>query len=139
MAMLAGRPRGRGDRLRRVTNGASGDLERVAQISRAMVHEWAMGTSISALQLSAEGGAVSDRTRELRDAEQQHLADEAMRRARRLLADHRPQLDELAGGLLRNEVLERQDIDAVMAGVRAARTRPRAACWWPRGGRQPEA
>ena len=53
----------------------------VAAISRSMIHEWAMGTSVSALQLAAEGGAVSDRTRELRDAEQQHLADEAMRRA----------------------------------------------------------
>ena len=61
-----------------------------------MIHEWAMGTSVSALQLVAEGGAVSDRTRELRDAEQQHLADQAMRRAERLITDHRAQLDALA-------------------------------------------
>jgi cell division protease FtsH len=99
------------------TTGAAGDLESVGAISRAMVHEYAMGTSISALQLSAEGGAVSDRTRELRDAEQQHLADEAMRRSLRLLVDHRPQLDALAGALLRNEVLERADIDRIMDGV----------------------
>ena len=32
--------------------------------------------------VAAEGGAVSDRTRQLRDEEQQHLADEAMRIAR---------------------------------------------------------
>jgi cell division protease FtsH len=99
------------------TTGASNDLERVAEISRAMVHEYAMGTSISALQLSAEGGAVSDRTRELRDSEQQHLAAESMRRAFRLITDHREQLDGLAAGLLRNEVLERADIDRVMEGV----------------------
>ena len=72
-----------------VTTGASDDLKRVAAISRSMIHEWAMGTSVSALQLAAEGGAVSDRTRELRDAEQQHLADEAMRRAVKLLVEHR--------------------------------------------------
>jgi cell division protease FtsH len=100
-----------------VTTGAAGDLKRVAAISRAMIHEWAMGTSVSALQLAAEGGAVSDRTRELRDAEQQHLADEAMRRAVRLLTEHRAQLDALAAALLRQEVLERADIDAIMAGV----------------------
>src|SRR3954453_936876 len=99
------------------TTGASGDLERVAEISRAMVHEYAMGTSISALKLAAEGGAVSDRTRQLRDSEQQHLADEAMRRAIRLITEHREQLDGLAHGLLRDEVLERGDIDRVMAGV----------------------
>ena len=90
-----------------ITTGASGDLKRVAEISRAMIHEWAMGTSVSALQLASEGGAVSDRTRELRDAEQQHLADEALRRAMRLITDHRAQLDQFAGALLRQEVLER--------------------------------
>jgi cell division protease FtsH len=100
-----------------ITTGASGDLKRVAAISRAMIHEWAMGTSVSALQLAAEGGAVSDRTRELRDAEQQHLADEAMRRASRLLSEHRSQLDQLAAALLRQEVLERPDIERIMAGV----------------------
>jgi cell division protease FtsH len=100
-----------------ITTGASDDLKRVASISRSMIHEWAMGTSVSAIQLSAEGGAVSDRTRELRDAEQQHLADEAMRRAVRLLNGHRPQLDQLAHALLRQEVLERKDIERIMEGV----------------------
>jgi cell division protease FtsH len=100
-----------------ITTGAADDLARVAEISRSMVHEYAMGTAISSLQLAAEGGAVSDRTRELRDSEQQHLADEAMRIALRLLGEHRDQLDKLAGALLRNEVLERADIDAIMEGV----------------------
>jgi cell division protease FtsH len=104
-----------------ITTGASDDLKRVASISRSMIHEWAMGTSVSAIQLTAEGGAVSDRTRELRDAEQQHLADEAMRRAVRLLNTHRPQLDQLAYALLRHEVLERKDIERIMEGVPAPR------------------
>jgi cell division protease FtsH len=100
-----------------ITTGASDDLKRVASISRSMIHEWAMGTSVSAIQLTAEGGAVSDRTRELRDAEQQHLADEAMRRCVRLLNDHRPQLEQLAFALLRQEVLDREDIERIMEGV----------------------
>jgi cell division protease FtsH len=100
-----------------ITTGASDDLRRVAEISRAMVHEYAMGTSITSLQVSAEGGAVSDRTRQLRDEEQQHLTDEAMRGAARLIIEHRDKLDALAGALLRNEVLERADIDRIMEGV----------------------
>ena len=64
-----------------VTTGASDDLQRVAEISRAMIHEYAMGTSITSRKVSAHGGEVSDRTRELRDEEQQHLADEAKRAA----------------------------------------------------------
>jgi cell division protease FtsH len=100
-----------------ITTGASDDLKRVAEISRAMVHEYAMGTSITSLQVSAEGGAVSDRTRQLRDEEQQHLTDEAMRGAARVIHEHRDKLDALAGALLRNEVLERGDIDRIMEGV----------------------
>ena len=104
-----------------ITTGASDDLKQVGEISRRMIHEWAMGTSVSALQLSAEGGAVSDRTRELRDAEQQHLADEAMRRAVGLLTSHREHLDQLALALLRQEVLEREDIERIMADVATPR------------------
>jgi cell division protease FtsH len=100
-----------------ITTGASDDLARVAEVSRAMVHEYAMGTSISSLKVAAEGGAVSDRTRELRDSEQQHLADEAMRIATKLITEHRERLERLAGALLRNEVLERADIDQIMDGV----------------------
>src|ERR687895_802777 len=100
-----------------VTTGASNDLHRVAEISRAMIHEYAMGTSITSRKVSAHGGEVSDRTRELRDDEQQHLADEAKRAAERLITMHRDKLDELAAALLRNEVLERADIDRIMAGT----------------------
>jgi cell division protease FtsH len=100
-----------------VTTGASDDLQRVADISRSMIHEYAMGTSITSRKISAYGGEVSDRTRELRDDEQQHLADEAKRAAGRLISEHRDKLDEMATLLLRNEVLERPDIDRVMAGT----------------------
>ena len=100
-----------------VTTGAADDLHRVEEISRAMIHEYAMGTSITSRKVSAEGGAVSDRTRQLRDEEQQHLADEAMRGAVRIITEHRDKLDRLATSLLRNEVLERRDIDRIMDGV----------------------
>jgi cell division protease FtsH len=100
-----------------VTTGASDDLHRVADISRSMVHEYAMGTSVTSLRINAEGGQVSDKTRQLRDEEQQHLADEAMRTALRIVRSHRDKLDALAFALLRNEVLERPEIDAIMADV----------------------
>jgi len=100
-----------------ITTGASDDLKRVADISRAMVHDYAMGSSIASRQVAAEGGAVSDKTRQLRDEEQQHLADDAYRRAERLITDHVDKLHELASSLLANEVLERTEIERIMAGV----------------------
>jgi cell division protease FtsH len=109
-----------------ITTGASDDLHRVTEISRSMVHEYAMGTSITSRKVSANGGEVSDRTRELRDEEQQHLADEALRTALRLCLERRETLDALAYALLRNEVLERADIERIMA-LDAAGERGRGA------------
>ena len=113
-----------------VTTGASDDLHRVAEISRAMVHEYAMGTSLTSLKVAAHGGEVSDRTRELRDEEQQHLADEARRAALRICVEHRETLDALARALLRDEVLDRAEIDRIMAGTGpAARAAARRCAW----------
>jgi cell division protease FtsH len=107
-----------------ITTGASDDLRRVADISRSMVHDYAMGSSITSRQVSAEGGAVSDETRRLRDAEQQALTDEAYRSAERLISAHRGKLEELAQTLLANEVLERHEIERIMAGVPRLERRP---------------
>ena len=41
----------------------------------------------------------------------------------RLLTEHRAQLDALADALLRHEVLEREDIERIMAGVATLRAR----------------
>ena len=110
-----------------ITTGASDDLKRVAEISRAMVFEYAMGSSITSRQVAAEGGAVSDTTRRVRDEEQQHLTDEAIRAAERLISSHRGKLDELAHALLDGEVLEREDIERIMADVPRVDRKPRVA------------
>jgi cell division protease FtsH len=98
-----------------ITNGASDDLRRVADIAYAMVHEYAMGTAVTSLRVSADG--VSESTRRVHDEEVRELADEAFRGALAIISSHRPQLDELATTLLENEVLERPDIDRIMRGV----------------------
>jgi cell division protease FtsH len=53
----------------------------------------------------------------LRDEEVRDLADEAFRAAISIIDSHRQELDRLAARLLSNEVLERDDIDEIMAGV----------------------
>jgi cell division protease FtsH len=98
-----------------ITTGASDDLKRVAEIAHAMVHEYAMGTGTGSLGAGADG--ASEATRRIRDEEVRELADEGFRAARAIIDAHRPQLDELAQTLLRNEVLERGDIDRIIGGV----------------------
>jgi cell division protease FtsH len=103
-----------------ITTGAADDLMRVADIARAMVHEYAMGTGFISLRL-AGGDGLSDATRRVSDEEVHELADEAFRAAVELLDAHRLQLDELAATLLAKEVVERGDIDRIMTGIATAR------------------
>ncbi len=99
-----------------ITTGASDDLKRVADISHSMVHDFAMGTA--GVGRSPDGDVrLSERTLRLRDEERQDLIEEARRAAQKLIVAHRVQLDALAEELLEREVLDRDAIDKVMAGV----------------------
>jgi cell division protease FtsH len=102
----------------RVTTGAADDLARVTAIARSMVDEYAMGTSIRSHQLPSGDRNVSEALRQTRDEEVQAIAEEAYRGAHRLLADHSDLLDEIAERLLDNEVIEHDEIRAIMSSSR---------------------
>jgi cell division protease FtsH len=108
-----------------VTTGAANDLQRVAEITHAMVHEYGMGTAAPAQRAVTDADIVSDVTRRIRDEEQQHLAFEAQRAAAQIITTHRDKLDEFAAALLEKEVLGRAEIDRIMAGVPRPERRPR--------------
>ena len=98
-----------------VTTGASGDLKKVDEISRQMVTEYGMGTSISSRRLPTGDYSVSENTRRMVDEEQQELADIAYRRAHALIRGNRDLLEALAQALLEREILERHDISAIVS------------------------
>jgi cell division protease FtsH len=106
-----------------ITTGAADDLHKVAEITRAMVHEYAMGTGLASSRMDVGGDELSDITRRMRDQEQHDLANEAYRAAYALIEGHRGKLEELAETLLRDEVLNRGQIDKIMEGVPPVRTR----------------
>jgi cell division protease FtsH len=101
-----------------ITTGASDDLKRVYEISRAMVAEYGMGTELMSRRLPMDDYTVSDATRRTVDDEQQHLTDLAYRRAQSLVEEHRSLLDAFAEHLLEIEVLERKDIERIVARYR---------------------
>jgi cell division protease FtsH len=80
-----------------------------------MIHDYAMGTGTGSLRVVGDG--ASEATRRIRDEEERELADQAFRAATAIINEHRQQLEQLAQTLLTNEVLEREDIEKVMAGV----------------------
>ncbi len=108
-----------------ITTGASDDLKKVHEISRSMVTDYGMGSSqLQSKQLPAGDYSMSDHTRRLIDEEQQFIADQAHRRALRMISEHRPLLEAFAATLLDKEVLEREDIERL---VTRARRRPKRA------------
>ena len=101
-----------------VTTGASDDLRKVHEISRSMVTQYGMGTELQSKQLPSDDYSMSDHTRRTIDEEQQYLTDLAHRRALQVVGENRTLLEAFAFTLLENEVLEREDIDRIMAAYR---------------------
>jgi cell division protease FtsH len=107
-----------------ITTGASDDLHKVHEISRSMVTQYGMGTELASKQLPSDDYSMSDHTRRMVDEEQQYLTDLAHRRAMEIVGGNRALLEALAHTLLENEVLEREDIERLVAEHRAAPAAP---------------
>ncbi len=100
-----------------VTNGAANDLERVTELARSMVFEFGMGEEVSSRTMRADNYALSENTKQLRDAEQARLCDHAFEEALRLLSKHRRSLDRLAAALLDKETLQRAELEELLADI----------------------
>jgi cell division protease FtsH len=107
-----------------ITTGAADDLRKVHEISRAMVTLYGMGTELESKQLPSDDYSMSDHTRRLIDEEQQYLTDLAHRRATTIVSENRTLLEAFAFTLLENEVLEREDIEGLVARYRNSEELP---------------
>jgi cell division protease FtsH len=106
----------------RTTTGASDDLRRVAEVSRAMIREYGMGSKLLAhLNASTAEDGASQASLQRLDEEQQLLIDDALFTARTLITENRDLLDRIAQELLAKESIERDEITAIVDEVNAAR------------------
>ena len=115
-----------------VTTGSENDLEMVTRIARSMVGRWGMSERIGTLSvLPAEGdprmAGVSDGLLDAVDEEVRRITDECYTEARRLLREHRPQLDAIVTQLLARESLDEPEIYAAAGIARPAVTPAPAA------------
>ncbi len=113
-----------------VTTGAENDLKEASQLARRMVSEWGMGEqtgpvvydlpegspSLSQQALDGRERVYSEVTAERLDAEVERLITQAHQQARGVLTDRREALDRLAQALLQEEVLEREQVLAIVNG-----------------------
>jgi cell division protease FtsH len=105
------------------TTGPESDLEQATSLARQMVGRWGMSEEVGAVSVLPRSGeeaygtsAASQRTLELVDEEVKRIIGECAEQAKRTLAEHREQLDDLAEALLKHETLEEAEAYAV-AGI----------------------
>jgi cell division protease FtsH len=113
-----------------ITTGAQNDLKEASQLARRMVSEWGMGEqtgpviydlsdgspSLSQQSLEGHERVYSEVTAQRLDAEVERLMTQAHQQARSVLTEHRDALDRLAQALLQEEVLEREQVLAILNG-----------------------
>ncbi len=118
-----------------VTTGAESDIQQLTLIARQMVGRWGMSDAIGPVAVLPEEGQgvllpgvseTSPETQRLVDEEVRKLVDDAHRAVKRLLEEHRDQLDSLTRALLAAETLDSPDAYAA-AGVAAPGEQPAPA------------
>jgi cell division protease FtsH len=105
------------------TTGAENDIEQVTQLARRMVTHWGMSDKLGMVRLAPRenpylSGAAfqdgprsfSEETARVVDAEVLRIVDGCHEEARRLLTEHRRELDALAAALLERETLDEREI-----------------------------
>jgi cell division protease FtsH len=102
------------------TTGAENDIEQATNLARSMVTRWGMSDRVGLVQLSTPqnpylGGAggtkpFSEETARMVDAEVLRIINESHEEAKKLLRNHRRQLDALVAALLSRETLDEQEI-----------------------------
>src|SRR4051794_1334590 len=121
-----------------ITSGAENDLKEVTRMARRMVLDWGMSGKLGPLALNVDGDgrrsvlgpepwgerSYSEETGALGDAEIRHIAQEPYTRAQEALRPHEPALHRLAATLLEQEVVEREQIAAVIAAPSAPAPAP---------------
>jgi len=109
-----------------ISTGAQNDLQRATEIARTMVTQFGMSEKLGLVALEGprtplflpipmqSAKEYSDETARVIDAEVKQILEQAHDKAREILASHRPALEELASLLLKKEVVERPELQAIL-------------------------
>jgi cell division protease FtsH len=112
-----------------LTTGAADDFSKATQLARSMVTEWGMSDNLGPLTYGEKEDAsflpfgpgmrnndYSEQTAREIDQEVRRIIQEQYARAKKLLLENREKLDTIAEALLERETLDREELEAIMAG-----------------------
>jgi len=105
------------------TTGAESDIEQATELARRMVTRWGMSERLGLVQLAPRenhylnngiryggSGSFSEETAEAIDDEIRKIIGDSYAEAKKLLREHRKQLDALVEALLKHETLDEQEV-----------------------------
>ena len=111
-----------------ISTGAQNDLQRASDIARAMVTEFGMSDSVGAINYAPQKrsrfldvgmpndtGPYAEETAQLIDREVKRMVGESHAVARRILNERRATLEAVTRRLLEKEVMEGDELRAIMA------------------------
>jgi len=122
----------------RISTGAMNDLEKVTKQAYAMVAYFGMNEKVGNISYYDSQGAqevsfskpYSEKTSEIIDEEVRELVENAYKKAKEILNEHRDKLDILADTLMKREVLFRDDLELILgprpAGAERTPEEPKA-------------
>ncbi len=114
-----------------ISTGASNDLERATKIAHDMVTKYGMSDTIGPVNYSdadevflgrdftSKQNYSEDLASKI-DKEVRRIMDEAYTRGKKMLEEHREELDRVAGALLELETLDESEFEAVFTGTKTA-------------------
>jgi cell division protease FtsH len=110
-----------------ISTGAQNDLERATDIARSMVVEYGMSEAIGPISYGRGGRSIflgaempdrkvySEKLAAEIDAEVKRIVESAQDAVRHILADKKDKLELLAQRLLEKEVVEKEELKALLA------------------------
>jgi cell division protease FtsH len=110
-----------------ITTGASGDIQGLTHLARAMVTRWGMSELIGPRALENDGGRpmfgmgeskeYSEKMSAVIDAEVEAIVKNALARAKEVLTTHRKALDAIAKKLIEVETLEQDEYNELISSL----------------------
>ena len=108
-----------------LTTGSSNDLQVATSLARDMVTKYGMSEKIGPVALEGEGGRTmfgrgvndkeySDKINAEIDAEVHEIMDSNMKRAEKIIIEHRNALDAIAKRLIETETIEREEFEKLL-------------------------
>jgi cell division protease FtsH len=111
-----------------MTTGAGNDIEKATEIARKMICEWGMSETLGPLTFGKKSEEIflgreiaqhrdySEETARKIDDEVKRIVLECQEKAEKILKDNIDKLNALAEALLEKEVLDSDEIDAIING-----------------------